>query len=188
MSDRLNPFVFDGQWGQVVVGGVTLPGVVTSIDGANKPEEWNVQKGTGSSGATTVWKGTKLAEDIKIAIALHDGVSFDDYYTLRDTLRPKLGKKPPSLSIVSPVINFNGITRVACKDISAPKWEPSGGYWTGEISLIEYNPSKPTNTGRASAASPAGGAAGAGGAGGAETENDRLAKQLQGAMDEASKL
>lgn len=148
-GERLNPFA-DGneEWGWIEIGGVEVPGVVQSIDGAEKPDEWQVQKGTKESNASTDWKGTKLAESIKIVTALFDANSFEQYYVLRDTLRPKLGEKPPALTIFHGAINFNGITRVSVKNIGAPKWQRAGGYWTGEIELIEFSPPKPANTGK----------------------------------------
>jgi hypothetical protein len=153
-ASRMNPYVDSSPWGFVDVGGLRLPGVVLTVDGADKPEEWQVQKGTSSNNASTVWKGTKLAESIKVVLALHDAPSFDAYYQARDLLRPKIGTKPPAHSIANPAINFNGITRVSIKNIGAPKWVSSGGYWTGEVELIEFNPEKPANAGspKASAA------------------------------------
>jgi hypothetical protein len=142
-----NPYIDASPWGVVDVGGLRLPGVVVSVDGVDKPEDWNVQKPTSKAGATTVWKGTKLAEQIKIVVALPNDDAFRDYYTVRDVLRPKLGTKPPTLSIVNPIINFSGVTRVSCRNVGAPKWVAAGGYWTGEVLLLEYNPPKPANTG-----------------------------------------
>ncbi|MEQ9321675.1 MAG: hypothetical protein RIF41_21085 [Polyangiaceae bacterium] len=142
-----NPYVDSGPWGIVEIGGLPLPGIVISIDGAEKPEEWNVQKATAKSGAATVWKGTKLAESIKIELALPTLESFDRYYQMRDVLRPKLGTKPPTYSIVNPAINFNGITRVSCRNIGMPKWVESTNYWKGLVEVLEYSPPKPANTG-----------------------------------------
>lgn len=148
-GERLNPFA-DGneEWGFVQIGDVEVPGVVQSIDGADKPEEWQVQKGSKESNASTTWKGNKLAESIKIVTKLFDADSFERYYVLRDALRPKIGEKPPAHVIFNGSINFNGITRVSVKNIGAPKYERSSGCWTGEIELIEFNPPKPANTGK----------------------------------------
>lgn len=151
-GSRLNPYIDALPWGQVYVGGVVVPGVVQSIDGHEKPEEWSVQKATKKSHASTVWKGTKLAESIKIVTALYNAESFAFYYDLQAALRPSLGEKPPSHAIVNPAVNFVGITRVAVVNVGPPKWVAGGGYWTGEITLIEYNPEKDANTGPAGAA------------------------------------
>ncbi len=153
-GSRLNPYTNSGPWGTCTIGNLTLPGVIVSVDGATKPDEWSVQKGTASSNATTVWKGTKLAEAIKIVLNLYDRASFDAYYSVRDTLRPKIGTKPPSLLIVNAIINFSGITRVACVDVEPPK--PTAGLsWLGTVTVIEYNPSIPAKTGPANPAKTA---------------------------------
>lgn len=152
----VNPYIDSGPWGTVEISGLLLPGTVLSIDGADRPEEWDVQKPTEKSGGATVWKGTKIADGIKIAIALPDKEAFDGYVQTRDRLRPEPGQKPPTHTIVNGVINFNGITRVSLKNIAAPKWERSGGYWKGEITLIDFLPPKDANTGAAGPAKPGG--------------------------------
>ena len=147
MASRPNPYRDSGPWGRVAIGGIVLPGVVLSIDGAERPEEWDVQKPTEKSGATTVWKGTNLANAIKIVLALHDEASVDRYYEVRDALRPKQGTRPPALPIDSPIINFAGITRVSCRNPAPPKWVAAGAYWTGTITVIDFSPPKEADTG-----------------------------------------
>lgn len=149
-----NPYVDSGPWGTAELGGLLLPGLILSIDGADRPEEWDVQKPTEKSGGATVWKGTKLADSIKIALALYDEAEFEGYNQLRRVLRPEPGQKPPTHTIVNGIINFNEITRVSLRNIAAPKWEKSGGYWKGEITLIDFSPPKPANTGAAGPAKP----------------------------------
>lgn len=152
---RLNPYLDPTPWGTVRIGGLTIPGTILSIDGADRPDDWEVQKATDKSGATTVWKGTKVAEDIKVTVALVDSTAVDAYYNVRDTLRPP-GLKPPSHVVENAIINWSGITQVTTKNVTAPKWDASGGYWKGEITLIEYAPPKPASTGKAAPADPAG--------------------------------
>lgn len=147
-----NPYRDPYPWGTVIIGGVSL-GLVMAIDGHDKPEEWSIQKGTGSSGASTIWKGTKLAESIKITSQLWDEESFSHYYVVRDALRPKLGTKPPSLILENPAINAVGITRVACVNVGPPKPDGKLG-WTYETTLTEYNPTKPAKAGPAAPAHP----------------------------------
>lgn len=184
-SSNLNPYIDPDPWGTVMIGGLQVMGIITAIDGHTKPEEWSVQKGTSSSGATTVWKGTKIAEAIKITVAMIDAGDFESYYVMRDTLRPKLGTKPPSLSIVHPAINAVSITRIACVDVGPPK--PAAGLsWSYEITLIEYNPTAPAKAGPAGAAK--GGAAGAGGGAAGQTENEKAAAELAAAVAKAKSL
>jgi hypothetical protein len=148
VGSPLNPFIDASPWGQVRISGILIPGVIQDVDGADKPEEWQVQKGTKESNASTDWKGTKLAESIKITTKLHNAESFAAYYVIRDTLRPKITERPPVHVVENPSINFNNIVRVSIKNISPPKWQAGGGYWLGSVELIEFNPSKPANTGK----------------------------------------
>lgn len=180
-GSELNPYVSHLEWGYVQIGDYVLPGVVTAIEGASKPEEWSVQKGTSANNATTVWKGTKLAESIKITLDLYDVGSVDAYYSIRDLLRPKLGKLPPSYMIVNAHINFARITRVSVVDVTPPKWLGTSNSWEGTITLIEYNPSKPAKAGPA-------GAAKAGGAGGQGTSNNTPPTANQQAANEFAGL
>ncbi len=173
----LNPYVDPGPWGRVSVGPLTLPGVVISIDGAEKPELWDFQKATASSGATSVWKGTKLAEGIKVLLEAPSLESFAGLYVLRDLLRPKAGTLPPSLAIVNGAINFNGITTVATALIGQPKPAPNNS-WRIEITFCEYSPPKPAKAGPASGNVRTGTTK-------VETENDRLAAQLAAAVNAA---
>lgn len=147
---RLNPYEDPGPWGFVDVGNLRLPGVVEAIDGHEKPEEWKVQKATSKSNATTVWQGTNVAESIVIDLALPNAKAFNAYYDVARALRPKIGTKPPSHPIVNPAINFSDITRVSCRNVGPPRWDKTRGLWTARITLIEYSPEKPANTGPAS--------------------------------------
>lgn len=182
---ELNPYRDPGPWGIVAIGGARVPGVVESIDGASRPDEWQVQKPTEKSGATTVWKGTNIAQSIKVVTGLHDAKSVDDYYALRRVLRPKQGEKPPSHSIVNAAINFSEITTVACRDILPPRWVSNGGYWRGELDLIDYSPPKPAKTGAAGAARA--GSAANGGAGESDPNAD-LQAQINELLTVAKKL
>lgn len=169
-----NPYTDWRPWGKVTIGGVLIPGIVTGIEGHEKIEEWAVQKGIEVSHAVTVWRGTKLAEAIKITTNLHNAAEFAKYYLVRGALRPKLGKKPPSLGIVNAAINFSGITRVSCVNVGPPK--PAAGLsWQAEITVIEFNPPRPVKVGPADPPK-------------AKTENDRLADELAEAMAQARKL
>lgn len=179
----LNPYINHYDWGLVMIGDNPVPGVITAIDGASKPEEWSVQKGTSASNATTVWKGTKLAESIKITTNLFDVLQVDAWYTLRDQLRPKLGDKPGSFQVVNAIINWAGITRVAVVNITPPKWLGASNSWEGTVELIEYNPSKPAKAGQASPAKAAGGQGNATGA--PPTANQQAAEEFKQLVQQA---
>jgi hypothetical protein len=150
MSD-LNPYRDASPFGKMTIGGVAVAGVIQSINGAEKPEEWSFQKGTGSNSATSVWKGTKLAEGIEVVTALFDVASYQGHETLRRTLRPKIGTKPPSLPIENALVNAEGILVISCVVAPPAKWVKGGGYWLGTFKVAEYNPPKPAKTGQAGA-------------------------------------
>lgn len=186
MAGRPNPYTDPGPWGRVRIGARFVPGYVTSIDGAERPEQWDVQKATEKTGAQTIWKGTGIADSIKLVVSLATEEQVDDYYALRDALRPQQeGKAPPVLPIVSPVINFAKITRVSCRNVSPPTWVQSGGYWEGRIELIDYAPPKPASTG---AARPGAGGAGSGGFEDRPDPNAALRAQRDGVLNTAKFL
>jgi hypothetical protein len=171
---RLNPYEAPKAWGTITIGGVRVPGIILSIDGAEKPEEWIIQKGLYVSHAVSIWRGTKLAESIKILMNLYNAVEFNKYHDVKNVLRPKLGGKPPALPIVNAGINFGGITRVSVRLPGTPK--PAEGLsWTAEIDLIEFNPPRQAPVGPADPPKT-------------KTENDLLAEELAGAVAHARKL
>lgn len=171
---RLNPYVSWKEWGTITIGGVRVPGIIVSIDGHEKPEEWIIQKGLYVSHAVAVWRGTKLAESIKILTNLFNRAEFDKYHDVKTTLRPKLGGKPPALPIVNAAINFGGITRVSVRLPGTPK-AAQGLSWTAEIDLIEFNPPRQAPVGPADPPKT-------------KSENDILADQLAEAVAQARKL
>lgn len=171
---RLNPFLDRKPWGKVTIGNLELPGIVESIDGAERPEVWAIQMGISVSGAVTVWRGTSLAEEIKILLKLHNAAAFDAYYDVRDKLRPKIGKKPPAHNIVNAAINFSGITQIACRNVGAPKWVAQGGYWTGLVTLVQYGKPRPVVAGTVEPPKPTA----------EDPANVKAAAELQSALDD----
>lgn len=175
---KLNPYRDPGPWGIVTIGGLQLPGVVVSVDGAERPDEWMVQKGISVSGAVVVWRGTLLAEGIEIVLQLLDAADFDKYYEVRDVLRPKIGRKPPAHTLVNPSINFSGITRITTRNVFVPKHVHADNSWIGKVALLEYRPPRPVVAGtveppKATAEDPA---------------NLRAEQELQRVLDVAAKL
>lgn len=174
MATNPNPYDDSYPWNHIVIGGVTLPGIIEDIDGCGKPHRWVFQMGLAVSNSVSVWRGQKLAESIKIRMRLYDKASFDGTYSVRNALQPKLGYKPPALPVMNGAFNFVGITRVSVANIPAPKAAPSLT-WTWDIELIEFNPMKPVPVGAQDPPK-------------AETENDRLQKRFSALLAEASKL
>jgi hypothetical protein len=134
-----NPYDFPEEWGDVLIGTFKVPGIITEIDGATSPKEWAVQMGMGMSGASTIYRGEKIAESITVTVNAFDAESFAGMYTLRDLVKAPKGKKPPTYEIKSPIINFAGITRASIKEIPQPK--PTKGLsWIFVWTFIQYNP------------------------------------------------
>lgn len=172
---RSNPYDRPKEWGTITVGGVLIPGVIVSIDGHEKPEEWIIQKGIEVSHAWVIWRGTKLAESIKVVTNLPNRAMFNKYISeFTPAVRPKIGKKPPSLSIVNAAINYSGIMRVSIRLPGPPK--PAAGLsWTAEIDFVEFNPPRLAKVGPADPPK-------------AKSENDLLAEELAATVAQARKL
>lgn len=175
-----NPFRDPGPWGFVYINDVLIEATLIEVDGAQKPEDWQVTKGTGTDGATAAWKGTKLAEKIKLKFRATDEASFDAMSDLLAMVRPKLGEKPPTVTIVNAIVNWGGISKVTLHEPAFPKWEDSKQAWEFEWEFIEYAPSKPTKTGPSDPSKPGGGAA--------PTAQSAAEKELQDLLKEAKKL
>lgn len=155
MSGGPNPYFDPGPFGEVSIDGVLIFSTLIEIDGASKPEDWSKQKGTHTSGETAVWKGTKLAEAIKLKFRAHNFDEYDAQSALLAQVRPKLGDKPPTLGIVNAVINdFGGIENIVLKTPAFPKWIEKSGCWEFDWEFHEDSPSKPANTGVADPANP----------------------------------
>jgi hypothetical protein len=190
-----NPFTHPKDWsrltffGKLPGGVVRLPGIITKIDGHDPIELWNVQKAQNSSYATTVWRGRLLNESIKIDIVLADVAAFDAYQIAKDRLQPKPPKNVDATSaalggstgnvqvwnVQNGALNFGGITRVGVRSVGTPRAQKDLS-WTAQIDLIQYRPRVIAKVGPPAPPKQH-----------KETENDRLAKELQDAIDTARK-
>jgi hypothetical protein len=153
IGDDPNPFLDPGPFGEVRIQDILIECTLTEVDGATKPEDWNLQKGTKSKGSTASWKGTKSAETLKLKFKAHDGPSFQAMTDMLALVRPKLGDKPPSLHIDNAIINWGGIHIIALKQPPSPKHDKSNA-WEFEWEFIENDPSKEVATGPADPAKP----------------------------------
>lgn len=169
---------YEDDWGRFQLDTLLFPGVVISVDGCERPYEWAVQKATGKGGATTVFKGEKSAESIKFVCELPHTESFEHLYVFRDAIKPAQGGKPPTLPLINPVCNFNGVCNIALKQFGQPKWEPDRASWTVEIEFTEDRPSTPAATGPADPAKT--------GTGGAAKDASPGAGAAKDAQDAAS--
>lgn len=156
MSDGDPNPVFDpGPFGTMTIQDVLIDCTLIEVDGATKPEDWNVQKGTGTKGATASWKGTKPAESLKLKFKTdRRAESFQAMTDMLLLVRPKLGDKPPSLNIENGIINWGGIGVIALKVPAFPKYDAKTDSWEFEWEFFENDPSKEAKTGPADPAKP----------------------------------
>ncbi len=145
----------------VKLSGTVIPGNVVGIRGANRAFEWKVQKGTGSSGASTIFSGALLTEGFEVVTTITTAAEYIAIVNFRDYVAPKKdGDKPPTFTIDNVLINFNKITSASIKSISQPDPKDDLSYaviWT----FIEYKKSVDAKTGKADPANPDGSKPGA---------------------------
>jgi hypothetical protein len=134
-----NPHVAPLEWTIVKLGGWQVPAILIAINGIKIEDEWNVQRAIGTSGSSTVWRGTKPTEDLKLTFEAPTKDTFDSLYELYKRLAPKNGQRPPTVSIEHPGPNFVGINRVSRKMWEGPNVTP-GLRWTVDLTLIQYFP------------------------------------------------
>jgi hypothetical protein len=157
MTGDPNPIFDPGPFGLVYIQDTLIACTLIEVDGATKPEDWNVQKGTKSKGAVSSWKGTKPAESLKLKF--RTDTNPDSFQAMTDMLlivRPKIGDKPPSVNIQNAVINWGGIGVIALKQPAFPKWDAKSNSFEFEWEFIENDPSKDANVGPADPAKPEG--------------------------------
>ncbi len=172
MAGNANPYRDSFPWSNILVGGMLIPGIIQSVDGCSKAENWVYQRGLAASNAVSIWRGRSLAETIKIITRVYNEATFDACFALRDILRPNW-RRPPVLPVMNGHMNFAGITRVSLKEIYIDKAYPDIS-WDLAVILTEFNPLKAVPVGPADPPH-------------AETENDRLAKQLDDLVGKAAK-
>ncbi len=135
-----NPFVNSKPFGIIQVSGYTLPGYLQTIDGCETPEEWLFQRGTGTNFATSVWRGSKLAEGIVATFKIVNEATYNKISPAILIFRPKRGVKPTTWVISNPLINMVGITKVSIGSIQAPKETAVGSrQWTWSVKFVEVN-------------------------------------------------
>lgn len=152
MSRIPNPYDFPEVWGTFKLSGRDI-GIVVSVDGAVRPYEWAVQKGLGTSGAATLYRGEKLAEKIKVVVSAPDRKTFDDLTEIRDYIAAPEGKKPPNFDVENGFLNWNKIKKASIDEIGQPTPGTSNN-WHCEFTFIEYKKQKQVPTGPADPAKP----------------------------------
>lgn len=140
MSAIVDPYTYPKNWGTITMTGYgVLPGVLVGLKGLKREHEWAVQKGIAMSGASTIWRGQKIIEDIGIILEGPDVDAFKGFDKLLAALVPKKPtQKPATFSFVHPMFELVGVARCSLKSYGV---EPSpGNSWQLGIGLIEYRP------------------------------------------------
>ncbi len=145
----------------VKLSGSLMPGMVQSIDGGDRKFKWDKQAGTGSSGATNVFKGAEIADGIKIVTFAPTLAMQRASVAWRKYIAPvKIGGKPPTFLVENVLLEFNEIGRLSIASIEQPKVSKDRNVvfvWT----FTEYNPPTPAKTGPANSALKGGALSGA---------------------------
>lgn len=157
MTAVADPYNFPQNWGQILlVGYGNLPGYLVGLKGLKREHEWVYQKGVGTSGASSIWRGEKIIEEIGIIL---EAPYAQDFVGLADLVRlivPAKGKKPATFVVQHPMFSLVGVGRVSLKSYGI---EPSAGNsWQFGLGLTEYKPTILAKVGPADPAKLPGGA------------------------------
>lgn len=178
-------------WDQITFAGQLWPGVVT-VEGAERPYDWQKNKGKKSSGATVNYNGSDLAAP-KFTFKLWKGYDvyggWVDYFALWETykaifLKPVDPKNPTGIDVQHPTCEASEVHSVVTTKVG--QVTPTGpGSATVTVETLEFRlPEKAGGTPKGSAAntpdSPSG-----------ESEVERAVRkekeETQRLYDEASK-
>lgn len=146
----MRPYEFDDLLSTFVVGTTVCPGTVT-FPGLSDPENWNVKKAKGSTGASTTLEG-KDPRKFTSVIYLADDETGEQFY-IWDTFRAVVEStvvagKPKAIQVYHPDLARAKITEASKDDIKGPVYDGKGGA-TYTIDWIEFRPPKPKPPARA---------------------------------------
>jgi len=134
----------------LVIGDRISPGTVT-LTGHDRGHEWDTQKASGQTGATSKYAGEKLAE-FQAAFFLADVEDQLAWPAFQRLLESTVnGPSPKALAIYHPDLASNRITEVCLVSVGGPIRDARGGV-TIQVKLIEYRPPKPKPVQSATAA------------------------------------
>lgn len=141
MSQPINsPYLFPENWGTIKMAGYgKLPGVLVGIKGLSREHEWVVQKGIAMSGASTIWRGRKIIENIAIML---EAPEHNDFVGLDKMVRALVPRskttKPSTFGFEHPMFSLCDVQRASLRSYGI---EPSAaGSWLFTLGLIEYSP------------------------------------------------
>jgi hypothetical protein len=132
-----DPYNFPRAWGTCdLVGYGKLPGYLVAMEGFDRECEWVVQKGFGTSGASTIWRGWKIVENMKIILEAPSPDIFVGFESMILALIPAFNKRPPTFGIRHPMASLIRVDRVSIKSYGI---KPAPGLsWQMGLGFIEY--------------------------------------------------
>jgi hypothetical protein len=139
-----NPLRTPDLYDVIRLAGKTSPGQC-DLSGAHAPRKWDVFRGFGLSGATTVFTGIDI-DKFSVRLSFWDPDQIDDYNTNFAPLLalPPRGKRPKSLDFYHPQASDPpiGIRSVGVQDVTQLQ-QVGDGLWAVDILLIPFIPPKP---------------------------------------------
>ena len=137
MSAVNDPYNFPQSWRTFeLVGYGKLPGYLVSLDGFKRESEWVVSKGFGTSGASTIWRGWKIVEDMSVVLEAPSPDIFVGFETMIRALVPNFKSRPPTFGVKNPMASLIRVDRVSIKSYGI---KPSAGLsWQMGLGFIEY--------------------------------------------------
>lgn len=122
----------------LVVTGVASPGIV-SLQGGERPYNWDVRYALGLQGAVIMYWGWKLSENIKFTFKFWEAAQITEFYT---SFLPLLQydvtkRRPKPVTVYHPILQANDITSVVTKEIG-PLVDLGNQLWSVTVTFLEY--------------------------------------------------
>lgn len=127
------------------LAGETLPGVAT-VSGCVAQNKLDVQAGSGTKGATVVYKGSE-PQEFTVDLHLCTEEEYDEWLEgngRRILLTPPTGAKAQAFDVYHPACDEAGITSALRKSVAAAEHDGLGGYHV-KIVLMPYVPPQPSH-------------------------------------------
>lgn len=143
----MKPYLIGPELAVIILGDMVSPGVVT-LSGHDRFKNWDVQKASGTAGATTKLQGDDPGEfqaSFYLAADNFDGEEddFDRWEEFKRLVNSLTESDPPkTLPIYHPELESQGFTEVTSGGVGGLLFDDRGGA-TGVIRFREYFPAKP---------------------------------------------
>lgn len=135
-----NPSLYD----VIKLSGITSPGQC-DLTGAHAPRKWDVRRGFGLSGATSVYMGDDI-DKFAVRLMFWEEGQIDEYNQKFVPLlaKPPRGQRPKAQTFYHPLASDPpiGIISVSVQDVTQLQ-QIQDGLWAVDILLIPYSKPKP---------------------------------------------